>query len=445
MSQSIEQEFTPMRLFRFVIPSVIMMAVMSLYTIVDGICISYFVGSNALSSTNIVYPVVSLLMAVGVMLATGGSAYVAMQLGEGKKQHAREAFSMIFVVGIVVSVVMAVFTFLLREKLCFWLGANELLLSDCIKYLCVLMAFAPACMLQSLYQSFLVTAGKPKLGMVLIIAAGVVNAVLDVVFMGVCGMGVEGAALATGIGQVIPAVVGTLFFLKKEGDLYFTRFTMEGKIILQSCGNGSSEMVSQLANAVITVLFNAILMRMEGADGVAAITIILYGQFLLSSIYLGFSFGVAPIFGYQLGAGKKDEIRRLYRMCAITIVVSAVIVTAVAAFGGNYIVRAFVSPGTRTYELASWGFFLFSFGYLFCGFNIFTSGLFTALSDGKRSAEVSFARTFGFILICLLVLPKVIGIDGVWLAIPLAEAATFLLSLFLTVKYLGRQYFRKNA
>lgn len=445
MSQSIEQKFTPKRLFWFVIPSVIMMAVMSLYTIVDGICISYFVGSNALSSVNIVYPVVSVLMAVGVMLATGGSALVAMQLGEGKKQHAREAFSLIFAVGIIVSIVMAVLTFVLREQLCFMLGANEQLLSDCIKYLCVLMAFGPACMLQSLYQSFLVTAGKPKLGMILTIAAGVVNAVLDVVFMGLFGMGVEGAALATGIGQVIPAVAGTLFFLKKEGDLYFTRFSIEGRTILQSCGNGSSEMVSQLANAVITVLFNTILMRMEGADGVAAITIILYGQFLLSSVYLGFSFGVAPIFGYQLGAGKKDEIKRLYRMCAITIAVSAIIITTTAVLGGDYIVRAFVSPGTKTYELASRGFWLFAFGYLFCGFNIFTSGIFTALSDGKHSAEVSFARTFGFLLISLLVLPKVIGIDGVWLAIPVAEGGTFLLSLFLTIKYLGRQYFRKNA
>lgn len=327
MNHELSQKFTPLSLFRFVVPSVLMMAVMSLYTIVDGFCISWFAGSNALSATNIVYPVVNILLAVGVMLCTGGSAYVARLLGEKKEREASQSLTLIVCFGLTVSVLLTILTEVLLNPLCIRLGANELLLDDCRKYLGVVMLFAPACMLQTLYQNLLVAAGRPHFGMVLTVAAGIVNAVLDFFFMGTLGMGVEGAALATGIGQMIPAVAGSLFFIRNKKGLHFCRFRVKPHVLTKSCSNGSSEMVSQLANAVVTVMFNNILMRMTGADGVAAITIILYGQFLFSAVYLGFSGGVAPVFAYQYGAGNKKEIRRLYKICVTAILISAVVVT----------------------------------------------------------------------------------------------------------------------
>lgn len=440
MSQELSQRFTPGSLFRFVFPSVLMMAVMSLYTIVDGVCISKFAGSDALSATNIVYPVVNILLAVGIMLCTGGSAYVAKLLGEKKDEEANRSLSLICSFGVAVSVILGVGTILFLDPLCLALGADETLMEHCRAYLGVIMVFAPACMLQTMYQNLLVAAGRPKFGMILTVAAGVANAVLDVFFMGVLHMGVEGASLATGIGQMIPAAAGSLFFFRNKKGLHFCRFSIKPAVLLKSCSNGSSEMVSQLANAIVTVMFNGILMKMAGADGVAAITIILYGQFLFSAVYMGFSGGVSPIFAYQYGAGNRKEIRRLYRMCAGAILLSAAAITAFACLTGDYIVLAFLGTDSSAYDLTIRGFFVFSFNYLFCGFNIFTSGMFTALSDGKNSALVSFARTFGFLAAALLILPKLFGIDGVWLAVPAAEGGAFLLSLALTLLVMKKNY-----
>lgn len=414
----------------------IMMVFMSLYTIVDGIFVSRYAGSNALSALNIVYPVFSLLLAVGIMLATGGSAVVATKLGEGKKKEAREAFSMIAVVGIAACIVLLVLTMLFLEPVCYFLGSDDVLLRDCKVYLSILMFFGPACMLQTLYQCFFVTAGKPQMGLSLTVAGGIANAVLDYLFMGVWGWGVEGAAVATGIGQLIPAVVGTIYFLFVRKELYFVPFHFHGKMLLKACGNGSSEMVTNISNAIVTFVFNVILMRMEGADGVAAITIILYGQFLFSSLYLGFSMGVAPVFSFNFGAKKHGELRKLYRICSAFIWWSAIVIAVASYVGAPVIVQAFVGTGSRTYALAVSGFALFSIGYLFCGYNIFSSALFTAFSDGKNSALISFSRTFGFILVSLWILPELIGINGVWLAIPAAEFLTMFLAIGLNRKKL---------
>lgn len=431
MTQSISQKFTAFSLLKFALPTMVMMGFMSLYTIVDGIFVSRFAGSNALSSLNIVYPVLNLLIAVGVMLATGGSAVVSRQLGEGREAEAKGTFSMITVVGVLVSLVILGAGILFARPLCLLLGADSALLADSKTYLTVSLLFAPACVLQTLYQSFFVTAGKPRLGLFVILCGGLSNVLLDYLFIGIFHWGVAGAALATGIGQMLPAVFGTLYFLTAKGALCFTGFRFKGRILLQTCGNGSSEMVTQLSTAVITVLFNLILMEMAGADGVAAITIILYGQFLFSALYLGFTIGVAPIFGFQLGAGKLQELERLHKICLRFVLVCNGMITLASMFFGQYIVLAFVSRQEAAYELTLNGFVIFSISYLFNGLNIYCSGLFTALSDGKSSAVISFSRTFGFILIFLLTLPQLLGVNGVWLAVPCAEGLTVFLSLWL--------------
>lgn len=436
MTQSIGQKFTPLSLLKFAMPSMVMMVFMSLYTIVDGIFVSRFAGSDALSAVNIVWPMGSVLLAVGIMLATGGSAVVARKLGEGKGQEARENFTMFVVIGLIASLLFLVVTAVFLEPICYLLGSDEVLLPYCKEYLLVIMAFGPACMLQSLYQCFFVTAGRPGLGLGLIISAGIANAILDYVFMGPLGWGVKGAAFATGIGQMIPAVLGTIYFLFVRKELYFVRFKIKVKDLMQACANGSSEMVTNLSNAVITFAFNLILMRMAGSDGVAAITIILYGQFLFSSLYLGFTMGVAPVVSYRFGAKRFDELRKLNEICRNFIIASSLVITVISFVGAPVIVETFVGVETKTYELTVSGFAIFSIAYLFTGFNIYASGLFTALSDGKNSAIISFCRTLVFILLSLLTLPALIGINGVWLAIPVAEFLTFFLAFGLCKKKL---------
>lgn len=424
MAYSIGKKFTAKTLLYFAFPSMVMMSVMSLYTIIDGIVVSRFVGSNALSAINIVYPVYNLLLAVGIMFSTGGSAVIGRKLGEGKENEARSVFSMLALVGIFLSVILFCVSWLCQNSLSRFLGANDILMPYCRTYLVLLMAFAPASFLQIMYQALFVTAGRPGIGMALTITAGVVNAVLDVFFMGYLNMGIAGAAVATGTGQLIPAVVGTIFFLTRRQGLRYGKAELMLPELKKTCTNGMSEMVGQISIAITTFVFNKILMEMAGPDGVAAITIILYSQFLFGAVYSGFAMGVAPIFSFNLGAQKIQEIQRLHRISLSYVLGSSVLITGISFLLAGPVVGCFADANTNTYQLAYKGFRLFALTYLFNGSNLFYSGLFTALSDGKSSAIVSFFRTFVFLLASLAVLPRIMGINGVWLAIPMAELMT---------------------
>lgn len=440
MSNSIGQKFTPFTLIKFAFPSMIMMVFMSCYTIVDGVFISRFVGSSGLSAVNLVYPVINILLGISIMLATGGCAIVANEMGEGKIKKAQGDFSLIVFTGVAASVVILVLTLLFADSLSLALGSNEALLPYCRAYLGVTIIFGPACMLQCLFQSFFVAAGKPHYGLILTVIAGIANAILDYVFLGIAGMGVEGAALATGIGQLIPAVFGLAYFMFTKGKLRFSKFSIDGKVLLQSCFNGSSEMVTNLSNAVVTFLFNSVMMSLAGAEGVAAITILLYAQFLFNSLYTGFSMGVAPVISFQAGAKKEHQLKNTQRISKIFILSSSLAVTLASFFLADYVVSIFIPARDAVYALTLQGFRIFAFCFLFSGYNIFSSALFTALSDGKTSALLSFCRTFVFILVSLLFFPKVLGLTGAWIAIPLAEFMTAFLSL-----YFNRKLIRSNS
>ena len=408
MSMSLNQEFTPLKLLRFAAPSIIMMMFMSLYTIIDGMFVSRFVGSNALSATNIVYPVVNIMIAIATMMATGGNAIISKYLGEGKKEKAKERLTMFVVITLIVSGIIMLVTLSFLNRICYMLGATDELLMYCRNYLMILVIFTPACMLQSLFQSYLVTAERPTLGLILIILAGVLNAVLDYVLIVHCHLGIRGAALATGIGQSIPAIAGLIFFFANKKGLCFTRFQVNVRDFWHACYNGSSEMVSQLAAAIITFLFN--------------------------SFHLGFAVGIAPIVGFQYGAQNKAQLKRIYKTTFIFVVVSSVVITVVAALLAKPIVSIFTKdPGT--WKLASVGFQIFAINFLFSGVNIASSGFFTALSNGKVSALISFCRTLLFTVIFLLVLPRIWGLNGAWVAIPSSELCTLVLSVCMHVKY----------
>lgn len=409
----------------------VMMVFLSLYTIVDGICISRFVGTDALSAANIVYPVLSLVIAVGVMLSTGGSAVIAKKIGEGRLPEARENFSFLILVGFLLGVLFAVVGNLLIVPTVRLLGSTDLLLDYCLDYLSVLLWPSPACILQILFQSFFVTAGKPALGLLLTVCGGLVNMVLDYAFMGPLNMGIAGAALATGIGQLISSVVGLCYFSLSRYSLYLVKHRFQGPVLLQSCLNGSSEMVTNRSTAVVTFLFNIVMLDLRGEDGVAAITIVLYGQFLFNALYMGFSMGVAPGISYNYGGQNHRMLQRLFKIYIRFISLSSLAVTALALFSSPIIVETFTPAGTPTYELTKTGFFLFSINYVFAGMNIFASSMFTAFSDGKISAIISFVRTFVFIVINMLLLPALIGVNGVWLSVPIAKLYDAVLSRLL--------------
>ena len=437
MSTSLNQHFTPWALLKFAFPSIIMMIFMSLYTIVDGIFISRFLGSNALSSLNIVFPVINVVIAIATMLGTGGNAIISKYLGEGRDRDARECLTHFTVIGLAISLLLLVLTQIFLTPLCRALGSTDVLLADCRAYLSVSLLFAPACMLQTLFQSYLVTAGMPALGLFLTIGAGILNAVLDYVLILVFPMGIAGAAIATGIGQSVPAVAGLFYFLLSRKGLYFTRFRLHPKELFMACYNGSSEMVTQLSNAVITFMFNLIMLDLAGENGVAAITILLYGQFLFNAFYLGFSIGISPIVGFQYGAGNRKQLRSIYRTSFLFVLASSVALTVIAVLSSTPLVSVFTRD-PETFTLADAGFRIFAFNFLFSGFNIASSGFFTALSNGRVSAIISFLRTLVFIVLSLLTLPRFFGITGAWLAIPVAEFLTLMLALRLHRTYFIR-------
>lgn len=434
MSNSITKDFKFFSLIRFALPTIIMMIFMSLYTIVDGIFISRLLGTDALSASNIVYPVISIILAVGIMLSTGGSALIAKKLGEGKEREAREDFSFLIFISFLFSIVILLLGNIFIHPIVRALGSTDVLLPYCVDYLSISLFLAPAAMLQIMFQTFFVTAGKPFIGLILTISGGIANMVLDYLFMGPFNMGISGAALATGIGQLIPAVIGLFYFFFTRHSLYITKPVFRFQIIKESCFNGSSEMVTNLSSAIVTYLFNVTMLKFLGEPGVAAITIVLYGQFLFNALYLGFSMGVAPVISYNHGSQNLSLLKRIFKICIGFISISSVIITGVALVSSPFIVEIFTPAGTDTYTIAKTGFFLFSINYIFAGINIFSSSMFTAFSDGKVSALISFVRTFILIVLNIILLPYLIGVNGVWLAVPMAEFMTLFLSVYFFYK-----------
>lgn len=435
MNNSISKEFNFISLIKFAMPTIIMMIFMSLYSIVDGIFISRFVGTDALSATNIVYPVINIIIGISIMLATGSSAIIARKIGEDKVQQAREAFSLIIFISVVIGIIVAVIGVIFIKPIIYMLGGTEAIFNYCRDYLKILLIFAPASILQLMFQSLFVTAGKPHIGLILTIISGIMNAIFDYVFIVLMDMGIKGAAFGTTTGYLLPSAFGIIYFVSKKNNLHFVKFKIDWKIIIDSCFNGSSEMVTNISSGIITFLFNLIMMRYLGEDGVAAITIILYAQFLFTALYIGFSLGISPVISYNYGSSNTKMLKKIFKICMTFIICSSILVFIFSLLFSKSIVAVFAQEGTNVYEIAINGFILFSLSYLFAGINIFTSSMFTAFSNGKISAIISFMRTFVFIVIGIVVLPIFLEVNGIWLAVPFAE----ILSIILSLSYLLSQ------
>ena len=419
-------------LLRFAFPTMVMMVFNGLYTIVDVVFVARFVNTEALSAINIINPAMGVLWGLGTMLGTGGSALIARKMGGGDTAGARRNFSLLILAGVLLGLFFSGLGLLFLEPIIRALGASDILAPYCREYFGTLLLFTPAGLVLALFAFFFVAAGKPALNMALIIASGLTNTLLDYVFIVLLGMGVAGAALATGIAFLIPPLGGLCFFLYSKGPLHFTRPGMRLREFGQACFNGSSEMIAQLSISVTTYLFNITMLRLAGEAGVAALTITAYSEY-----FLGFSMGVAPVISYNYGSGNHARQRRIFRSCLLFIGVGSILVFSAALLGASRLIGIFAPPDSRVFALADQGFHIFVFNFLFCGYGIFASSLFTALSNGKVSAIIAFLRTFALIALFLLVLPEFLGLTGVWLAAPLAEAISALVAAFFVWRWRG--------
>lgn len=432
---SLSKKFTFGSLLLFALPTTLTMMIRSLYCIVDGIFISRYVGTNALSATNIVFPMIYVIIAIATMLAMGSNAIIAKKLGEGKNSEARGVFSMIVLAGIIIGVFLTFFGILFLEPLVRLLGSSDMLLEDCKMYLGINLAFSIPYILQILFQTFFITEGRPNTSLILTTLAGITNVILDYLFMVPMEMGVKGAALATGIGYMVPAIPGILYFFSSRKTLFFQKPLMKLHYFLGSCKNGASGFILNISTGIVTLAFNIIMLQLVGADGVAAITIIQYAQFLLISCFMGFSQGVGPIISFNYGSQNHKQLQQVFKTSIISIAITSLVIVLGSELFGNKIVEVFTPHGTSVYHLASYGFAVFAVNFLFAGFNTYASIMFSALSNGTASSVLSFIRSFGLIIAALLILPAILGITGVWLAIPVAEAGGFVLTLYYFRKY----------
>lgn len=432
-------EFNAKSLLKYVFPTILMMIFMSTYTIVDGLFVAQLVGEDALSAVNIVMPVINVLMAIGLMFATGATAVMGKLMGQGKEHEARSFLSVIYLIAIVLGLLLTILFLAFPEQIILFLGVNEDLFFYAKDYLISLSYFGTLFILQMFVQSFFVLAGKPMLGFAISVVGGATNMILDYILISpdFFDLGITGAGLATGFGNGVPAIFGVIYFLcNRKGSLYFEKPIWNGKAFFQSMFNGMSELVTQLSTAVTTLLFNIILLDIVGKAGVASISVILYIQMIQMSLYLGYAVGVAPIISYKYGAGDHKQLRYIMKISILFTATVSVLVITFSLLFDDFAIGIFISKESETFAMAKHGLRLFSIAYLFMGINIFVSAMFTALSNGKISAILSLSRTLVFLIGSLLLLPLILDLNGVWLAVPLAECLAFALAIYF---YKGNQ------
>lgn len=434
MNNSIAKEFNLKSLIKFSIPTIVMMLFMALYTIVDGVFVSRIVGINGLSAINIIEPLLNLFFGVGIMFGTGGSAIIGKKIGEKKDAEANGDLSLIVLAVFCISIVMGILSLLFLDNIIYFLGANNVLFEYCFDYLKIYLLFVPFLMFQLVFSSLFVTAGKPTLGLFFTILAGISNIFLDYLFMVPMDMGISGAALGTIIGYSIPSCAGLIFFIVNKKGLHFSAIDRNPSVLINCMTNGASEMVGHISMCITNWMFNVSLMKLIGEQGVAAISLLLYAQFLFNSMYMGFSSGVAPVISYNYGSNNDTQLQVVFKNSLKIIAVSTVSIFLLSLVFAKDVVTIFIPVTHEAHSLALRAYLLFSVTFLFSGFNIFASSMFTALSNGKISALISFMRTFVFIAGAILILPLFMGTDGLWIAIPTAEILALVISFVCIVK-----------
>ena len=428
----LSDHFTYPRLLRFVAPSIAMMIFTSIYGVVDGFFVSNYVGKTPFAALNFIMPFIMVLGGTGFMLGTGGSALVAKEMGCGHTERANRIFTMMIAFVVVTGLILTALGVAFIRPIARLMGASESIMADCVLYGRITIAFTTAFMLQNVFQSFLVVAERPRVGLLVVVAAGVTNMALDALFIAVFRWGLAGAALATGIGQCIGGIVPAVYILRrKDLPLRFAPFKFEASPILHACANGSSEFMSNISTSFVSMLYNMQLLRMLGEDGVSAYGVLMYVQLIFIGTAIGYSIGCAPIVSYHYGAGHHDELKNMLKKSLTLMGITGVALTMLALGLATPLAKIFVGYDEGLLCLTRHAFSIFSFSFLLSGLNIFASGFFTALNNGLISAVISFARTLVFQAACVLLLPAMFGVDGIWYATLVAEGLACLLSLWL--------------
>ncbi len=424
------EHFTYKKLIRFTIPTIAMMIFTSIYGVVDGLFVSNIVGSEAFAGVNLIMPALMMLGSVGFMIGTGGSALVSKTIGEGNKKLANRYFSMLIYFLVIASIVLAAIGILFIRQISELLGAEGEMVNICSVYGRTLLFALPFFMLQNCFQSFLVVAEKPAMGLCVSVIAGLSNMVLDFLFIYVFRLGVFGAALATAISEFVGAAIPLIFFIRKNNSpLKLIKTKLELKPILRTCSNGSSEMVTNISMSLVNMLYNLQLVKFAGYDGVVAYGIIMYVGFIFSSTYLGYCVGVAPIVGYHYGAANTAELKNLFKKSLFLLSSAAVVLTACAELLSSVLAGIFVGYNQDLHNMTTNAIQLFALSYIISGINIFASAFFTALNNGLVSAVISFMRTLVFQIAFIFILPELLGLNGIWLAVVGAEICSLIISV----------------
>ena len=436
MEIQLSDHFDYKRLLRFVFPSIIMMIFTSIYGVVDGFFVSNFVGKTPFAAVNLIMPFTQLLGALGFMLGAGGCALIAKTLGEKNEKKANEIFSFLVYIGAVLGVLFAVFGIAFIKPIAAMLGAEGELIDLCALYGRIILVVLPFFMLQNMFQSFLNVAEKPNLGLAITVIAGATNMVLDALFMIVFKWGVAGAALATAASQFIGGFIPIVYFARKNSStLKLVKARFDGRALFQASTNGSSEFVSNISMSIVAVLYNFQLMKYAGENGVAAYGVIMYVTFIFIATLLGYSIGVAPIIGYNQGAENHIELQNVFKKSMVFNTVAGIALTTVAVVLAAPLSKIFVGYDAELLEMTTHAFKLYAISFLFTGFGIFGSSLFTALNNGLVSAIISFLRTLVFQVVTILILPPIWGIEGVWYSIIVAEFLGAAVAIVYILKY----------
>lgn len=436
MKISLSDHFTYRKLLKFVAPSAVMMMFTSIYGVVDGLFVSNYVGKVPFAAINLVMPFIMILGGIGFMIGTGGSALVSKTLGEGDREKANRYFTMMIYLSLICGAAASVIGFVFIRPISYLLGATDAMIGDCVEYGRMIFLFTTAFMMQNVFQSFLVTAEKPRLGLLATVGAGVTNMALDAWFIVGLGWGVKGAALATGISQTVGGILPLIYFLRPNSSLLkITRTKLEGRPVFLAVTNGSSELMSNISASVVSMIYNIQLMKFAGEDGVAAYGVLMYVQFVFIALFIGYAIGSAPIIGYHYGAINHSELKNMLKKSIIIMSISGVIMTLLAQALALPIAKVFVGYDEGLFDMTVHAFRVFSFSFILAGINIFASSFFTALNNGAVSAAISFLRTLIFQSTAVIVLPMILELDGIWLSITVAEVFALIISVtFLAAK-----------
>ena len=442
MKIQLSDHFTYGRLLRFTFPSIVMMIFTSIYGVVDGIFVSNFAGKTAFAAVNLIMPYLMVFGVIGFMIGTGGTALISMTLGMGDKKKANELFSLLTYVAIAGGLALTVISIVFMRPAAIALGATGQMLEDCVLYGNITQIASTAYVMQFAFQSFCITAEKPNLSLVMMVTAGVCNIVLDALFVAVFHWGLVGAAVATATAQIIGAMIPLIYFLRPNDSLLrLGKCRFDGKALLRTCTNGSSELMSNLSMSLVSMLYNLQLIKYAGENGIAAYGVIMYVNFVFIAIFIGFVIGSAPIIGYNHGADNRAELKNMFRKSLVIVGIFAAAMAIAAVFLAEPLAHIFVGYDPALMEMTVRGFRIYSLSFLLCGFNIFGSSLFTALNNGLVSAAISFVRTLVCQIAAVMLLPLILGLDGIWLAIVTAELVALVLTIFCFVKFKDRYHY----